>query len=375
MVDRVGLRRAFGTTRKHRSGRWGAEYTHPISRERVLPGHSFRTKADALKWLATAEVDLDRGQLLDPSGTKQTFESYATTWLAGRNDLRPKTLSLYDYLLRVHLLPHLGAAPMGKIDPATIRRWHGTVSAGDQSAVTIAKAYRLLRQIMQAAVDDMLLRANPCTLKNVSVEHSAERATPSIDEARRIADAIKPEYRLMVMLAAVAGLRRGECLALRRRNLIEANGIWTVVVDASIVFVKGEAILQPPKTSAGVRRLILPAVLAAVVEDHVATYGPFKPDDLVFVDRRTGETPTVTVWRRVWLHARDAPGRVHVPRLAPPCRHAQRHGRRKHPGVDGANGPLVAEGCAAIPAPGRVARRRGRVVDRPVVRLRPTSNV
>jgi len=102
MVDRVGLRRAFGTTRKHRSGRWGAEYTHPISRERVLPGHSFRTKADALKWLATAEVDLDRGQLLDPSGTKQTFESYATTWLAGRNDLRPKTLSLYDYLLRVH---------------------------------------------------------------------------------------------------------------------------------------------------------------------------------------------------------------------------------------------------------------------------------
>jgi integrase len=272
----------------------------------VLPGHSFRTKADALKWLATAEVDLDRGQLLDPSGTKQTFESYATTWLAGRNDLRPKTLLLYDYLLRVHLLPHLGEAPMGKIDPATIRRWHGTVSAGDQSAVTTAKAYRLLRQIMQAAVDDMLLRANPCTLKNVSVEHSAERATPSIDEARRIADAIKPEYRLMVMLAAVAGLRRGECLALRRRNLIETNGTWIVVVDASIVFVKGEAILQPPKTSAGVRRLTLPAVLATVVEDHVATYGPFKPDDLVFVDRRTGETPTVTVWRRVWLHARDA---------------------------------------------------------------------
>jgi len=91
MVARVGHRRACGTTREHRSGRWGAEYTHPISRERVLPGKSFRTKADALRWLAEAEVDLDRGQLLDPAGSKQTFESYATIWLDGRTDLRPKT--------------------------------------------------------------------------------------------------------------------------------------------------------------------------------------------------------------------------------------------------------------------------------------------
>lgn len=306
MVDSVGLRRAFGTTRRHRSGRWGAEYTHPISRERVLPGKSFRTKAEALKWLATAEVDLDRGQLLDPTGTKMTFESYATTWLAGRNDLRPNTRLLYHYLLRIHLLPHLGKAQMGKIDPATIRGWHGAASAGTHSSVTIAKAYRLLRQIMQAAVDDMMLRGNPCTLKNVAVERSAERATPSIDETMRIAAAIKPDYRLMVMLAAVAGLRRGECLALLRRNLIENDGTWSVVVDASVVFVKGEAIHQPPKTSAGVRRLTLPSVLTPVVEEHLATCGPFKPDGMLFVDRRTGETPTPTVWRRVWLNARDA---------------------------------------------------------------------
>ena len=68
-------------TRKHRSGRWGAECTHPVSRERVLPGKSIATKADALRWLAEAEVDLDRGQLLDPSGAKRSFESYATSWL------------------------------------------------------------------------------------------------------------------------------------------------------------------------------------------------------------------------------------------------------------------------------------------------------
>jgi Phage integrase, N-terminal SAM-like domain len=179
MVVSVGQWRTFGTTRKHRSGRWGAECTHPISLQRVLPGKSFRTKAEALRWLAEAEVDLDRGQLLDPVGTKRSFESYATTWLKGRNDLRPKTQLLYDYLLRIHLLPHLGNAPMAKIDPPAIRHWHSAASSGAHSPVTIAKAYRLLRQTMQAGVDDMLLRSNPCTLKNVAVERSAERATPS----------------------------------------------------------------------------------------------------------------------------------------------------------------------------------------------------
>lgn len=149
----------------------------------MLPGKSFATKADALRWLAEAEVDLDRGQLLDPSGAKRTFESYSTAWLEGRNDLRPKTLDLYDYLLRLYLLPYLSGIALSKFDSSTVRRWHGQVSAGTQSSVTTAKAYRLLRQILEAAVDDMLLRSNPCTLKNVAVERSAERSTPTIDEA------------------------------------------------------------------------------------------------------------------------------------------------------------------------------------------------
>lgn len=174
--------------------------------------------------------------------------------------------------------------------------------------MTTAKAYRLLRQIMAAAVDDMLLRSNPCTLKGVAVERSSERPAPTIDEALRLAEEVKPEYRLMVLLAAVAGLRRGECLALRRRHLVENGGVLTVVVEASIVFVKSVSHHQPPKTSAGVRRLVVPAFLTPMIEEHLESFGPFVPDDLLFVDCRTGSTPTITVWRRVWKNARDAVG-------------------------------------------------------------------
>ena len=138
MVDRAGQRRTFGSVRKHRSGRWGADYTDPITGKRMTPGRSFTTKVGATRWLSEMQTDIDRGQAIDTVSSKRTFDSYATPWLAGRTDLRPKTFNLYEYLLRLYLVLHLGHVPVGKIDPSTIRR----VSEGDQSAVTTAKALR-----------------------------------------------------------------------------------------------------------------------------------------------------------------------------------------------------------------------------------------
>ena len=43
------------------------------------------------------------------------------------------------------------------------------------SPVTVAKAYRLLKAIFNTAVDDGLLRRNPCRIKGAGQEKSPER--------------------------------------------------------------------------------------------------------------------------------------------------------------------------------------------------------
>ena len=43
------------------------------------------------------------------------------------------------------------------------------------SAVTVAKAYRLLKAILNTAVDDGLIRRNPCRIKGAGQEKSPER--------------------------------------------------------------------------------------------------------------------------------------------------------------------------------------------------------
>ena len=76
-----------------------------------------------------------------------------------------------------------------------------------------------------------------CVIKGAGVERSPERPLPTGDEVWRLADAITPRYRALVLTAGFIGLRWGELLGLQRddidlnlrvvhvrRSLIEDNG-------------------------------------------------------------------------------------------------------------------------------------------------------
>ena len=94
----MAQRRGFGTVRKLPSGRWQARFTHPRTGKLQSAPNTFVTKADAGRWLAEMETDFGRGEALDLDRAKQSFGSYARTWLDSRRDLRPKTIELYRYL-------------------------------------------------------------------------------------------------------------------------------------------------------------------------------------------------------------------------------------------------------------------------------------
>ena len=289
-----------------RSGRWQALYTHPETGKRVTGPTTFTTKADGTRWLSTVEADLHRGDDLDPARRSARLGPLARSWLAAKTDLRPHTIELYSYLLDSHILPQLGEVPIGRITTATVRDWNASIRSGTISDTTAAKAYRLLRQIMQAAVDDRLIRDNPCRLKGAATEHSRERQIPSLDEVTRLADAIAPRFRCMVLLAAFAGLRKGECLGLARRHLDLDGEPPTVTVERSLVQTTTRGtMLQDPKTIAGARTLALPELLVDELRFHLDHFVGDDADDLLFTAEESGDTPTKMMWRSVWDRARS----------------------------------------------------------------------
>ncbi len=78
------------------------------------------------------------------------------------------------------------------------------------STVTAAKAYRLLRAIMNTAVEDELIRRNPCRIKGGGLEQSPERPVLTVRPVFDLADAIDERYRALVLLAVLCSLRWGE---------------------------------------------------------------------------------------------------------------------------------------------------------------------
>lgn len=163
--------------------------------------------------------------------------AFAQTWISGRPGLRPKTVELYGYLLRKHFAPALGPLPIADIQPGQVRRWRKHLLDAEVSAVTTAKAYRLLKAVLNTALDDGVIRRNPCRIKGAGQEESPERPTLTIAQVYALADATEQRHRALVLLAMFSSLRWSELGGLRRRDIDLTKG--TVEVTRQLIEVRG----------------------------------------------------------------------------------------------------------------------------------------
>jgi hypothetical protein len=102
------------------------------------------------------------------------LKEYAAKWVAERPGLAPRTTALYEGLLRLHIEPTLGGVDLVDLTPARVRAWRTDLLEAGVGETTVAKSYRLLRSVLNTAVDDELVRRNPCRIKGAGAEKSGE---------------------------------------------------------------------------------------------------------------------------------------------------------------------------------------------------------
>ncbi|MUN37862.1 tyrosine-type recombinase/integrase [Actinomadura litoris] len=298
-------KRRFGRVRKLPSGRFQARYPGPDGLDRPAPT-TFATKRDAERWLVLKEAEIQAGDWLAPDAGQVSFKEYAETWIRERPGLRPKTVERYEGLVRLHLVPTFGNSAVADIKDAHVRRWRKRLLDAGVGVVTLAKAYRLLKAVMNTAVSDGMIKRNPCTIKGGGAENSPERPVLSITEVFTLADAIDRRYRALVLLATFTNLRWGEAVALRRKDLDLKAG--TVRVERTLVEVTGKPLhFGPPKTEAGTRTLPIPAIVLPDLREHVEKFAQNGDDGLIFVGGK-GALLRRANFRRNWLRALDKAG-------------------------------------------------------------------
>lgn len=297
-------RRSFGRVRKLPSGRYQARYPGPDGIDRPAP-NTFRTKREADDFLAERQAELRAGGWIDPDAGKVPFGAYAATWVDERH-ISATTADLYRSLLRNHLVPTFGIVAVADITPASVRAWRTARLQSGVGMSTVAKAYALLRAVLATAVDDELIRKNPCRIKGASTAPTPERPTATVAEVYAVADAIQPRYRALVLLAAFSGLRWGELLGLRRRDLDLDAGTLRVRRNVAELH-NGNRQIKEPKSAAGKRTVAIPSVIKADLLAHLAAWAEPGADGRVFIGAK-GATPRRNHFNKLWRNACDRAG-------------------------------------------------------------------
>jgi len=253
---RTTAKRGFGEISRLPSGRFRARYTGPDGNRHSAPV-TFVARIDAEGWLVEQERLISRGdwrpltrQLRD---TPLLMGEFAAAVVARRR-LRPATAALYAKLLRLTILPTWANRPLDDITAAEISTWY----AGMRTTPTQqANSYGLLKSIFKEAIEDGILEANPCRVRAGGQKQRARDIDVlSVDQLNRYLAAVPEARRVPLLLAGWCGLRSGEVRGLRVRDLDLDTGV--VHVRQAVVRLKGQLLIGPPKTNAGIRSVAIP---------------------------------------------------------------------------------------------------------------------
>lgn len=286
MANKSGRRR-FGNVRERSSGRWQARFPGPDGRMRSAP-RTFPSRRDAEQWLVVVESQMVRGEWTDPLRAAIPIGAYADKWITERPSLRPRTVELYRWLLTKHVVPRLGDVKIGDLSTALVREWRSDLLAAGVSQSVAAKSYRLLRAVLNTAVqEDGIISRNPCRVRGADRENPAERPVLTVPQVFKLADAMRHRrLRAMILVTAFTTLRWGEVSALRRGD-IAPDGSWIRVTVAHTEVV-GRGIVVGPPVPAGVRTISVPPAIRPEIVKHLMTYVGPASDALVFTGPKGG---------------------------------------------------------------------------------------
>lgn len=253
-----------------RGKRWRVRYRKPDGRQTDKRG--FTTKRDATEWAARNNVTITSGQWIDPRLSKVTVAELGDAWIKRQTHLKPSTLRGQQIAWNKHVQPVWGATPIGKVRYTDIQTW---VAGQTQSATVIIRNYGVLSAVLEDAVRDRIILANPAAgVKLPRKVHKPKRYLTA-EQLHALARAAGTHGTLVLTLGYL-GLRWGEAAGLRVKDFNPLHKRLTI--ESNAVTVGGVVEVGTPKTHRA-RSIAVPASLSELLIEQCAGRGP---EDLVF---------------------------------------------------------------------------------------------
>src|SRR5581483_2861149 len=254
-----------GSIDERSDGRWRAYVTMPDGKRKYLYAN---TRKEIVRKLDKAKRDLGRmGTLPDE---RLTVEDFLKAWLDGiTRAMRPQSMRRYRQAMEDHVIPVLGRRRLTQLIPEDLQRLYAAKLASGLSATTVRIVHFVLHRALRDAERWGRCSRNVADLVDPPRLPRKEAPLLTPEQARRVLDAARG-HRLEVMfnVALRLGLRRGELLALRWRDVDLDAGTVRVTGTLQPVPQGADPIVAEPKSRSSRRGMSLDPSLAAMLRQH-----------------------------------------------------------------------------------------------------------
>jgi integrase len=220
------------------------------------------------KWYSGFETEEEAKQFLqrkhwgdqaetDDSGVDVSFGEYLKEWLQDREGLiKPKTWDRYRGIIEQHIIPELGHMEISKLNPQNIQRLCSKLNR-QLDPGTVKLVYRVIHTSLERAVRWGQLDRNPAKAVELKKARKKEMKVWNADQVRQFLEFARGHrFYIAYLLAITTGMRRGEILGLRWRDVDFEKS--TCSVNQALVYVKSHPIFTDVKTEKGQRNVDLP---------------------------------------------------------------------------------------------------------------------
>lgn len=265
---------------------------------------SLPTRTVAKKIMTVLEGEKITGTYIDPRAGQVTVAQWAAIWWPGHTPgLGAGAAKSEGARLRNHILPLLGPLRLDEVDSLAVRGWVAHLSAGGEgrkplAPKTIRNIHGVLYSLMQAAVDQRLIRANPCYRTGLPRVQYQERRYLDDAEIGRLLAATPEHWRPLVVLLVATGIRWSEAAGLRVKYVDVLGRTLRIEETLHELTAARPLVTGPPKTVRSRRTVTYPPEVAELLVPLVTMR---HRDEHLFTGADGGELRQRKFWKSVWL--------------------------------------------------------------------------
>ncbi len=224
------------------------------------------SKRKAQRILSELLAQRDRG--IDIAPERVTVAEYLERWLedAARGRVSPRTCKRYAQLVR-RVSPTIGAYRLEALRPTHMSAAYTALLNEGLTAQTVLHHHRVLKQALQQAVRWQLIGLNPAEAVIPPRPQRREmRALDGEEVGRLLAASRDEDLRRLIFVAVATGLRLGELLGLKWRDV--DLGTHAMSIQRTAQYIDGVDTFSSPKTQRSHRTVAFSSSTTAVLQEH-----------------------------------------------------------------------------------------------------------